>query len=147
MVVSPGIGKWVALAGVVAMVLTQGRKNKNVFMKLGGGLYSLYGLINFASDLISYSRIMALGLASAVVAQVVNILATMMGGSVVGTFCMVLVLIVGHVLNMAINILGSFVHTSRLQYIEFFGKFFTEGGRIFKPVSPADNYTIDNSNI
>lgn len=147
LVVSPGIGKWVALAGVVAMVLTQGRKNKNVFMKLGGGLYSLYGLINFASDLISYSRIMALGLASAVVAQVVNILATMMGGSVVGTFCMVLVLIVGHVLNMAINILGSFVHTSRLQYIEFFGKFFTEGGRIFKPVSPADNYTIDNSNI
>ncbi len=147
LVLDPAVGKWVALAGVVAMVLTQGRKNKNIFMKLGGGLYSLYGLINFASDLISYSRIMALGLASAVVAQVVNILATMMGGSVVGSFFMVLVLIVGHALNMVINILGSFVHTSRLQYIEFFGKFFTEGGRIFKPASPADNYTIDNSNI
>lgn len=147
LVLDPGIGKWVAIAGVISMVLTQGRKNKNLFMKLGGGLYSLYGLINFASDLISYSRIMALGLASAVVAQVVNILATMMGGSVVGTVAMVLVLIVGHALNMGINVLGSFVHTSRLQYIEFFGKFFTEGGRIFKPVAPADNYTIDNSKI
>ncbi len=147
LVLDPAVGKWVALAGAVAMVLTQGRKNKNLFMKLGGGLYSLYGLINFASDLVSYSRIMALGLASAVVAQVVNILATMMGGSVVGSVAMVAVLIVGHALNMGINILGSFVHTSRLQYIEFFGKFFTEGGRIFKPVSPADNYTIDNSNI
>ncbi len=145
--VEPGVGKWVALAGVVAMVLTQGRKNKNIAMKLGGGLYSLYGLINFASDLISYSRIMALGLASAVVAQVVNILATLMGGSAVGTVAMVLVLIVGHALNMAINILGSFVHTSRLQYIEFFGKFFTEGGRRFKPVAPADSYTVDNSKI
>lgn len=146
LVLDPAVGKWVALAGVVAMVLTQGRKNKTTFMKIGGGLYSLYGLINFASDLISYSRIMALGLASAVVAQVVNILATMMGGSVVGSIFMVVVLMIGHVLNMAINILGSFVHTSRLQYIEFFGKFFTEGGRIFKPVAPADNYTIDNSN-
>lgn len=145
LVVDPAVGKWVALAGVVSMVLTQGRKNKNIAMKLGGGLYSLYGLINFASDLVSYSRIMALGLASAVVAQVVNILATLMGGSVIGNVAMVIVLLVGHALNMGINILGSFVHTSRLQYIEFFGKFFTEGGRRFDPVTPADSYTVDNS--
>lgn len=146
LVLRPSVGKWVAIAGVAAMILTQGRKNKNLFMKLGGGLYSLYGLINFASDLVSYSRIMALGLASAVVAQVVNILGTMLGGSAVGTFFMIVIFIIGHALNMAINILGSFVHTSRLQYIEFFGKFFEEGGTAFRPVAPADNYTIDNSN-
>jgi V/A-type H+-transporting ATPase subunit I len=58
---------------------------------------------------------------------------------------MILVFIVGHGLNIALNILGSFVHTSRLQYIEFFGKFFEGGGRAFAPVLPADKYTADST--
>lgn len=139
----PSIGKWVAIAGVAALVLTQGRKKKNIVMKFLSGLLSLYGLINYLSDLVSYSRIMALGLASAVLGQVMNILGTMMGNSVIGFFFMILVFIVGHGLNIAINVLGSFVHTSRLQYIEFFGKFYDEGGRAFQPVKPADQYTVD----
>ena len=54
---------------------------------------------------------------------------------------MVLILLGGHVLNLAINLLGSFVHTSRLQYIEFFGKFYEDGGRMFKPIAPELNYS------
>lgn len=143
----PEIGKWVAIGGVILLILTQGHAQKGIIKKLIKGVSSLYGLISYAQDLISYSRIMALGLASSVLAQVFNILGTMMGGSPIGFIFMILVLIVGHVINIAINVLGSFVHTSRLQYIEFFSRFFEEGGRGFKPVQPADKYTIDNTNI
>jgi V/A-type H+-transporting ATPase subunit I len=140
---NPPIGKWVAIAGALSLVLTQGRKKKNIIMKFLSGLLSLYGLINYLSDLVSYSRIMALGLASAVLGQVMNILGTMMGNSFIGFIFMILIFIVGHGLNIAINVLGSFVHTSRLQYIEFFSKFYDEGGRAFQPVKPADQYTVD----
>ena len=139
--VVPAVGKWVALAGVLMLVLTQGRAEKNILMKLGKGIFSLYDLISYGSDLLSYSRILALGLASSVIAQVVNILATLIGPSVAGFIAMVLIFIVGHAMNLVINVLGTFVHTSRLQYIEFFGKFFTDGGRPFKPLAPADEYT------
>ena len=54
---------------------------------------------------------------------------------------MVVIFIVGHLLNLVINVLGTFVHTSRLQYIEFFGKFFVDGGKRFRPLAPADEYT------
>lgn len=140
----PEIGKWVALAGVAMLVLTQGRAEKNLFMKLFKGVGSLYDLISYASDLLSYSRILALGLASAVIAQVVNILATLAGPSAVGFIAMVLIFIFGHVLNLVINVLGTFVHTSRLQYIEFFNKFFADGGRPFRPLKPSDEYTYKN---
>ncbi len=139
--VKPEIGKWVALAGVAMLVLTQGRAEKNIIMKLGKGIFSLYDLISYGSDLLSYSRILALGLASAVIGQVVNILATLVGPSVGGFIVMVLIFIVGHLLNLVINVLGTFVHTSRLQYIEFFGKFFTDGGKPFRPLAPVDEYT------
>lgn len=137
----PAVGKWVALAGVLMLVLTQGRDKKNLFMKLLSGVGSLYDLISYVSDLLSYSRILALGLASAVIAQVVNILATLGGPSVFGFIAMVAVFALGHVLNLAINVLGTFVHTSRLQYIEFFGKFFADGGRPFRPLAPTEDYT------
>lgn len=139
--VHPNIGKWVALCGVVMLVLTQGRAEKNPLMKLVKGVGSLYDLISYGSDLLSYSRILALGLASAVIAQVVNILATLGGPSIGGFLTMVLIFIIGHVMNLVINVLGTFVHTSRLQYIEFFNKFFADGGRPFKPLVPADDYT------
>ena len=92
---------------------------------------------------------MALGLASAIIASVVNILATMpagglmgsIGGKIAAWIIMTAILIFGHTLNLVINLLGTFVHTSRLQYIEFFGKFFEDGGREFEPIMPDANYT------
>jgi len=139
------VGPWLTLGGVVAIVATQGRHKKGIVSKFIGGLGGLYSLINFASDLLSYSRILALGLASAVVGQVVNILATLKGGSVVGFILMVVVFCVGHLLNLVINVLGTFVHTSRLQYIEFFGKFYEDGGTPFKPMEAADRYSEDTT--
>jgi V/A-type H+-transporting ATPase subunit I len=141
LIVNREIGQYVALAGTALIVLTQGRAEKNIFMKLIKGLGALYGIVNYVSDLLSYSRIMALGLATAVIASVVNLLATLPGDSVIGFILMVIILLVGHTVNLVINLLGTFVHTSRLQYIEFFGKFYEDGGKLFKPVRAETKYT------
>ena len=138
---SPTAG-WITVGVAVLMILaTYGRAQKNPVMRVVMGFKGLYDLINYASDLLSYCRILALGLASAVMAQVFNLLATMGGPTPVGFVLLVAVLLVGHVLNIAINLLGAFVHTSRLQYLEFFGKFFEDGGVGFDPALPSNEYS------
>ncbi len=135
------VGKFVALLGAVLILLFNGYGRKTVFSRLMGGFGGLYGLINYASDLLSYSRILALGLVAGVIAKVINLI-TMLGATgPVGFVVMILILLVGHALNLAINVLGTFVHTSRLQYIEFFGKFYEDGGAPFDPAAVADQYT------
>ncbi len=133
--------KYVFFTGLAMLILTQGRAKKNIIAKLFFGVASLYDLISWGSDLMSYSRILALGLAGGVVSSVINLMATMMGPSVVGFIFLIIVLAAGHGLNIAMNILGSFVHTARLQYIEFFGKFYEDGGRVFEPATLHPKYT------
>lgn len=127
--------------GVLMIVCTAGRSAKNPIMKFLKGLLGLYDAINYAADLLSYSRILALGLASAVIAQVVNMVGTMFVSGFWGFLILLAVSLIGHSVNMALNVLGSFVHTSRLQYLEFFGKFFEDGGEEFVPIAPSDRYT------
>lgn len=141
--ISRTVGIWLTVGGVLSILLTQGRHKKGIVMKIAGGFLGLYDLINYASDLLSYSRILALGLAAGVIGQVVNILATLKGGTFIGILLMLIVFVVGHLLNLVINVLGTFVHTSRLQYIEFFNKFYEEGGTPFRPMAPADRYTTE----
>ncbi len=126
--------------GLLLLITTQGRHNKNPIMKIFGGFASLYDIVGYISDLLSYSRILALGLASMVIASVFNILGTMPGPSVGGVIFFIVIFLIGHLLNMAINMLGTFVHTSRLQYIEFFGKFYEDGGRPFEPLTSKSKY-------
>ena len=90
--------------------------------------------------MLSYSRLLALGLATGVIAQVINQMGSMMGKSVLGVIFFIVVFIVGHILNMAINILGAYVHTNRLQFVEFFGKFYEGGGKPFKPFMARTKY-------
>lgn len=139
--VNPAVGACVTFVGVLTILLTYGHSERNILKKLGKGFLGLYGLVNYASDLLSYSRILALGLSAGIVGQVVNILGTMGGPTVFGFAMLVLVFIIGHLLNLAINLLGTFVHTSRLQYIEFFGKFYEDGGVAFEPAQPSEKYT------
>ena len=134
------IGKGLAIAGAIGLVLTQGRSSKNPLLKVANGVLSLYDITGYFSDLLSYSRIMALGLATAVIGQVVNTMGTLGGGNIIGAVLFLAVFLLGHVLNLAINALGSYVHTSRLQYVEFFGKFFEGGGEAFRPLKPATKY-------
>ncbi|MBN2852152.1 MAG: V-type ATP synthase subunit I, partial [Clostridia bacterium] len=121
--------------GALLLLLTQGRKKKGIFAKIFGGLASFYDLINFMSDILSYSRLLALGLATAVIATIVNDMGRM-GGLIV----FIVVFIFGHAFNFALNALGAYVHSSRLQYIEFFGKFYEGGGKAFTPFKRNTKY-------
>ena len=90
--------------------------------------------------MLSYSRLLALGLATGVIASVVNSMGSMIGDGPVGIIVFIIVFIVGHTLNLAINLLGAYVHTNRLQYVEFFGKFYEGGGRAFNPFTLKTKY-------
>jgi V/A-type H+-transporting ATPase subunit I len=130
-------GIWyVCYAGVAALILTQGRAKKGIFAKLFGGIASLYDITSYLGDVLSYSRLMALMLAGSVIANIVNMLGTMTG-SVIG---FALVFILGHSFNAAINIVGTYVHASRLQYLEYFGKFYMDGDRAFAPLQINTKY-------
>lgn len=93
----------------------------------------LYGVTGWLSDLLSYSRLLALGLATSVIATVFNKMGSMFGDGVLGVMIFTLVFLVGHTLNLGVNLLSAYVHTNRLQFVEFFGKFYEGGGRSFHP--------------
>lgn len=143
MALVPGpIGKYLAWLGAGIIVLFGGRDRKGIISRLIGGLLSLYNISGYLSDLLSYSRIFALGLATGVIAMVINTVAQMLwSAGPVGIVAAILVLLAGHYFNIIINVLGAFVHSSRLQYIEFFGKFYEAGGRAFLPLALRTKYT------
>lgn len=134
---------WLGLSGLsaVGIVLTGGRESRSPIKRLLKGIFALYNTMSgWLSDVLSYSRLLALGLATGVIATVVNTLAAMPGDGVIGAVAFILIFVLGHTMNFAINILGSYVHSNRLEYVEFFGKFFTGGGRKFAPLSLNTKY-------
>src|SRR5574344_370463 len=132
----------IAGLGALIIVFMSGREKKNPFLRVALGLYDLYNVTGWLSDILSYSRLLALGLATGVIAQVINQMGSMAGSGVFGMIVFVLVFIGGHALNMAINILGAYVHTCRLQYVEFFGKFYDGTGKPFKPFRNNTRYVV-----
>ncbi len=130
----------ITLVGVVIIILMSGRDHKNWAVRIALGAYDVYGVTGWLSDLLSYSRLLALGLATGVIANVVNMMASMVGSGPAGIIPFVLVFLLGHTMNIAINALGAYVHTNRLQYVEFFGKFYDAGGRAFKPFHTINKY-------
>ena len=134
------VGAVIAVACAVGLVLTQGRGKKGIVGKAIGGLASLYSITSYISDLLSYSRLLALGLTTGVMAQVFNMLATMMGTNVLGIVFMIVIFLLGHVINIGLNALGAYVHTMRLQYVEMFSKFYEGGGKEFEPFSLNSKY-------
>ena len=134
------IAKALAIIGAVGLVLMSGRENKNPVLRIALGAYDIYNITGWLSDVLSYSRLLALGLATGVIASVVNQMGSMFGKGIVGVIVFALVFVVGHTLNLAINLLGAYVHTNRLQFVEFFGKFYEGGGKPFEPFKSDTKY-------
>ncbi len=138
--------KYVMLFGMLFVVFNASRGQKNIFLKPFTGLYGLYGSVGYFSDVMSYSRLLALGLASAIIGVVVNKIAVLLSTMLpygIGWAFVPVILLIGHVFNLVINVLGSFIHAGRLQFVEFFTKFFEGGGRPFKPIKRvSDNVSF-----
>lgn len=125
---------------IAGLMVTQGRSSKTIGGKIGGGLYGVYGLTSYIGDIVSYTRIVALGLSGAYIAFSFNL----MSGLIPGTFGKVvfgtLIAVFGQMLNFGLSLLGAYVHSCRLQYVEFFGKFFKGGGKPYKPFKVENEY-------
>ncbi len=134
------VGGITAGASLVVAIFTAGRHEK-FLGKFAKGFGSLYGLINYFTDVLSYIRLYGLMLTGAVIAQVISdySLQFLTSGSALVVLGPVL-LVVGHVFNLAIGLLGAYIHTARLQYVEFFGRFYEGEGRLFEPLGSHAKY-------
>jgi len=135
------VGLVLAGIGGVGLVLTQGRSEKGIVAKAVTGLVSLYGVLGtygvtaFIGDTLSYSRLLALGLTTSIVAMAFNEIASMFQSTaVVGVVLFAVVVLVGHTFNFAVSILSAFVHSARLIFLEFFGRFYEGGAKRFAPL-------------
>ena len=126
----------VLLIGVLMLLYgsTRGKKGLGKFTAIFGTVYN--ELTGWFGDLLSYSRIMALMLAGSVIGQVFNTIAAMFGNIIL----FIIIFIIGHALNFGLNLLGCYVHDLRLQCLEYFGKFYVDGGRPFKPLKINSKY-------
>ncbi len=141
--IPPAVGSAAAAAaavGAVGIILTGGRESRNWFKRILKGLYAVYNVTGYLSDILSYSRLLALGLATSVISSVFNQLGSMGGKSVPGVLLFIIIALLGHSLNIAINALGAYVHSNRLTFVEFFGKFYEGGGRKFTPFAMNTKY-------
>jgi V/A-type H+-transporting ATPase subunit I len=133
--------KIIAIIGAGGLILTQGRDNKNIIKRLLSGIMSLYDISGYLSDVLSYSRLLALGLGTTVIGMVINNMVSMAAeGGAVGIVLGAIIFVGGHGFNLLINVIGAYVHASRLQYVEFFTKFYESGGRSFAPFRITTRY-------
>ncbi len=125
------------IAALAVMVLFGGRESKNPVLRILNGLMSIYNnLAGYLGDILSYTRVLALVMATSVIAMVFNLLGFIGGPTFGGILLFIPVALIGHTLNLSLSALSAYVHTSRLQYVEFFGKFYEGSGRIWR--NPLD---------
>jgi|GEM_PF-1177056 V/A-type H+-transporting ATPase subunit I len=145
--VNPFVSKimsYVFVAGIVLVVLFMGSedpKSDRIIKKFFG----VYGLTGILGDILSYSRLLALSLSSGVIAMVINTLVKMIigdGKNPISYLAAIIILLFGHTFNILIGALGAFVHSMRLQYVEFFKQFYEGGGKLFTPFSKSYKYII-----
>lgn len=134
------------IIGLLIILLTAGREEKSRGAQLGQGAYAIYGITGYVGDLVSYTRLMALGLAGGSIAGAMNLLITTLPG-VAAIVIGPLLFVIAHIFNLALSILSAYVHTARLQYVEYFGKFYDGGGKQFKAFEATGKYLEIKENL
>ena len=137
-----GILLFCLFAGAVLIFIMGGREARG-FGKVGLGMMAAYGIVNLLADALSYSRLFALSLSGGIIATVVNQISRMLPGTDIPGFGLLItipVLVFGHVFNIAMSVLGGFIHTARLQFVEYFGKFYEGTGVPFSPLQYKSQY-------
>ena len=149
--------KSAAALGALALIATQGRSEKGLGSKLFYGIYNLYNALSgYLSDILSYSRLWALGLVTGVMATTINLISVQFSQifvsvipfinkagvikTMLGTLILIIIFVIGHIVSFLMNLLGAFVHPVRLQFVEFFSKFFKSGGNAFRPFKVETKY-------
>lgn len=152
------VGGITAGASLLVAVLTAGRKEK-FLGKFTKGFGAAYGVINYASDILSYARLYGLMLSGAVIAQIISAYCvdpSIMGMEGVGFIfsgnigLIILgaaLMIAGHAFNLAIGLLGAYIHDARLQYVEFYGRFYEGEGELFSPLGSQQKYVYLSNNL
>lgn len=137
------VALYVCLGALAVAIISAGITQKGLFGKVKGSFGAAYGIINYFSDIMSYIRVFGLMLSSALMGQVINTLGGMVSsGGGIGYVFAAMVLIFAHVFNLVMGILGVYIHDGRLQYIEFFGKFYAGDGELFVPFGSQNKYTL-----
>ena len=133
------IGFIMIIASLGAVVFGGSLEGKTLAGKIGSGLYGLMDVTNYVGDMISFTRLMALGVAGGSIASAFNLIISYL--PIAARFTVGILLFVAlHALNIFLSYLSAYVHGIRLQYLEYFGKFFTGGGRAFVPFKTDEKY-------
>lgn len=132
--------KYIMILSMIGIILTGGREVKNIGGRIGLGVYSLYGISGYMGDLISYARLMALGLSGGFIALSVNQICAMVGFKPATIIFVIIIFVFGQTFNILLSLLGAYVHSARLIYVEFFGKFYEGGGKEFKDFKIDEKY-------
>ena len=135
------VGGIAAGVSLLLAIVTAGRKEK-FFGKFTKGFGAAYGVINYASDILSYARLYGLMLSGAVIAQIIATYSAqfILSGNIALIVLGVVLLIVGNAFNLVMNLLGAYIHDARLQYVEFYGRFYEGDGELFKPLGSKHEY-------
>lgn len=140
------IGIITVLIGALMLIITKALSGSGFVGKILAGSGSIMEVSNYLGDILSYSRILALSLSTAVIAFTFNLLADMVSGSIIGFLLAIIIYIIGHVFNFAMGLLSAYVHDGRLQYLEFYGKFYEGGGTLFEPFTYELKYINEINN-
>lgn len=134
------VGKWLALSNAVAILVVSVAQSKSL-AGLGQGFFNLYNISSYVGDLVSFTRLMALGLSGASIGSAFNLIVGLFPGISKFTVGLVIFVLL-HAINIFLSLLSGYVHGARLMFVEFFGKFYEGGGQAFSPLKVSEKYIV-----
>lgn len=133
------LGKWVSIFNAVGILIASIIQAKSL-SGIGSGLFNLYNISSYIGDLVSFTRLMALGLSGASIASAFNLIVGLFPGTLAKLTIGLVLFILLHAINIFLSLLSGYVHGARLIFVEFFGKFYEGGGKPFQPLKASEKY-------